>query len=148
MLEDNFKEKPNMNISSPQSRGPLGNPSALGARAPLDPRLTELELRQLGRAYQGALLGPAVPGPRRTGPPRQDPGSQSHSSAKPHMTQELDLKVDPGACAPGPVSQMCGISQPLSLLISPPDYHSSQALLLCRLGISLGVQIWGRHKEI
>ena len=80
-----------------------------------------------------------MPGPRRTGPHAQDPGSPSHSSAKPHMTQEWwALKVDPGACAPGPVSQMWDPTTASSLLISPPDYHSLQALLLCRLGISLG----------
>ena len=40
--------------------------------------------------------------------------------------------------APGPVSQMWDPTTASSLRISPPDYHSSQALLLCRLGISLG----------
>ena len=94
----------------PSVQGPLGTLLAQEAEHPWDPRPD----------WAGAeAAGEGIP----KGSPPRTWSSRSTEDRTPHSR------------IPSP---RCGITTASYLCVSPPDYHSSQALLLCRLGISLG----------
>ena len=99
-----------MNII-PLSPGALGHPLSPGAWAPLGPKA------RLSWSW-GSWGG--------------------RTESKPSSDLEFPVHGGQDPTLPDPISQMWDPTTASYLCVSPPDYHSSQALLLCRLGISLG----------